>query len=112
MNKIKILLLEGAREFLKGLPKDASRKMLAVLNKVKEGNKDSRLFKKLEGTKIWEFRAENESNAYRLLAFWDKEEKSFVVATHGFAKKDQKTPRKEIKKAEMIRQEYYKTNNK
>lgn len=112
MNKIEVLLLEEARTFLKGLTKEANRKMLSVLNKVKEGNRDSKLFKKLQGTEIWEFRAEYESNAYRLLAFWDKEKRSLVVATHGFAKKDQKTPKKEIKRAEQIRQEYIKDKTK
>ena len=76
------------------------------------GYRDPRLFKKLEGTKIWEFRAEYESNAYRLLAFWDKEEKSLVVATHGFAKKGQKTPKKEIRKAERLRMEYMNSKTK
>lgn len=45
--------------------------------------------------------------AYRLLAFWDKEERSLVVATHGFTKKAQKTPKKEIERAEAIMRWYY-----
>jgi phage-related protein len=32
-----------------------------------------------------------------------------VVATHGFIKKSKKTPQQEIKKAESLRQEYYKS---
>jgi phage-related protein len=31
-----------------------------------------------------------------------------VVATHGFIKKSQKTPKAEIEKAEMIRKQYFK----
>ena len=111
MNKIRVLLLDEARFFLRGIPEKANKKFVSVLNQVKEGSRDPRLFKKLEGTEIWEFRVEYESNAYRLLAFWDKEEQSLVVATHGFAKKDQKTPRKEIKKAELLRKHYFETRD-
>lgn len=46
--------------------------------------------------------------AYRLFAFWDNGNKKLVVATHGIIKKTQKTPRKEIKKAENIREQYFK----
>ena len=42
----------------------------------------------------------------RLFAFWDTEEQALVIATHGIIKKTQKTPAKEIAKAERIRQEY------
>lgn len=110
MIKLEIILLEEARQFLIGLPDKAGKKMMFVLNQVKEGVKDSRLFKKLDGTEIWEFRMEYEGNAYRLLSFWDKEENSLVIATHGFSKKDQKTPKKEIKKAEEIRKAYFENN--
>ncbi len=69
---------------------------------------DAKLFKKLKGTEIWEFRTEYEGNAYRLLSFWDTRRKALIVATHGFVKKSQKTPRKEIEHAERIRAEYLK----
>ncbi|MCI7184556.1 MAG: type II toxin-antitoxin system RelE/ParE family toxin [Prevotella sp.] len=35
-----------------------------------------------------------------------------MIATHGIIKKTQKTPRKEIKRAEDIRIQYLKENNK
>ncbi len=38
------------------------------------------------------------------------EEETLVIATHGIVKKTQKTPLKEITKAEEIRKEYF--NNK
>lgn len=44
----------------------------------------------------------------RLLSFWDTDRETLVVATHGFVKKTQKTPAKEILRAEKIRVEYYK----
>ena len=40
---------------------------------VKGGDRSEKLFKKLEGSKIWEFRTDYNGNAYRLLSFWDKE---------------------------------------
>lgn len=57
---------------------------------------------------IWEFRTLYNSKAYSLFAFWDKIDgkDTLVVATHGILKKTQKTPQKEIKKAEDIRKQY------
>ena len=43
-------------------------------------------------------------------AFLDTEEETLVIVTHGIVKKTQKTPLKEIAKAEEIRKEYF--NNK
>ena len=43
-------------------------------------------------------------------SFLDTEEETLVIATHGIVKKTQKTPLKEIAKAEEIRKEYF--NNK
>ena len=51
-----------------------------------------------------------QGNAYRLLAFWDKNTKSLIVATHGFNKKTQKTPKAEIEHAIKIMNEYYSNN--
>jgi len=78
-----------------------------------EQTNDPKLFKKLDG-EIWEFRSKYLGNQNRLLAFWDKTDKTatLVLATHGFVKKDQKVPKKEIDKAERIRQEYFANKNK
>ena len=62
---------------------------------------------KLEGTEIWEFRTLYNKVKYRLFAFWDTQTDTLVIATHGIIKKTQKTPKKEIAKAERIRQEYF-----
>jgi len=68
---------------------------------------DNELLKKLNDF-IWEFRTLHNGKAYRLFSFWDKIEnkKTLVIATHGILKKTQKTPPKEIKKAEEIRRHY------
>ena len=44
--------------------------------------------------------------------FWDTEEETLVIATHGIVKKTQKTPLKEIAKAEEIRKEYFNSKKK
>ena len=63
--------------------------------------------KKLENSEIWEFRTLFNGNCYRLFSFWDTETGTLIVATHGIVKKTQKTPQKEIAKAEEIRQQYF-----
>ena len=65
----------------------------------------------LEGTDLWEFRTLYSGIKYRLLAFYDKDAKALIITTHGFIKKTQKTPSKEIKRAETIRKEYYNQKN-
>ena len=76
---------------------------------IKSKIKEVDLFKKLDDTDIWEFRTFYNKTKYRLLAFWDKDDKinTLVIATHGFIKKTQKTPPKEIAKAEEIRKDYF-----
>lgn len=49
--------------------------------------------------------------AYRLFAFWDKDKDTLVVATHGVIKKTQKTPSKEIAKAEVVMKQYFENKN-
>ena len=58
---------------------------------------------------IWEFRTLYKKTQYRLLAFWDKEDKNetLVIATHGFVKKTSKVSKSEIEKAEDIRTKYF-----
>ena len=56
------------------------------------------MFKKMGDSDIWEFRTLYRGIAYRLLAFWDTESETLVVVAHGFVKKTQKTPKREIEK--------------
>ncbi len=106
---IKIEYLEEAQIYIATMPEKAQKKLFYNISLVGMGIVDSRIFKKLSESGIWEFRAEFESNEYRLLSFWDKTRSSIVVATHGFDKKTRKTPKQEIEHAESIRNEYYKT---
>ena len=104
--KFKIVYLEEAVRFLASLEAKARTKVVYNIGKSMYVI-DKDLFKKLEGTDIWEFRTLYNGMAYRLLAFWDTERDTLVVATHGFAKKTQKTPAKEIRKAERLREQYF-----
>lgn len=73
---------------------------------------DKELFKKLESSEIWEFRTLFNGTCYRLFAFWDTEIEALIVATHGIVKKTQKTPKREIEKAEKLMKEYFNGKNK
>lgn len=106
--KFKIVYSEEADNFLNQLPPKVKDKIIYNIAKSKFVI-DPELFKKLDNTDIWEFRTLYNKNQYRLLAFWDKVDgvDTLVIATHGFIKKTQKTPSKEITKAEEIRKIYF-----
>lgn len=97
-----------ATDFIDSLPEKAKKKVVFNINRVRGGEMDSELFKKLGDTGIWEFRSLYNGVKYRLLSFWDKDTSSLVVATHGFIKKKQKTPKSEIDHAQALKIEYYK----
>lgn len=108
MIKYAIIFLEWAKLFLDSLDDKTRKKVIYNVWKSRDVN-DPELFKKLDGN-IWEFRTKYLTKQIRLLAFWDKTEKeeTLVVATHGFIKKTQKTPKSEIDKAERVREQYFK----
>jgi phage-related protein len=97
--------LPGAITFLESIEIKAAEKLIFNISKSQAVN-DPRIFKKLRNSNIWEFRAEYNSIEYRLFAFWDKRQNVFVICTHGIIKKTQKTPKREIEKAEQIRKKY------
>lgn len=102
-----LVLMEEARNFLKSLPQAVKEKIYYNIRKVSGGIRDVELFKKLDGTDIWEFRTLYGGQCYRLFSFWDKDNGTLVIATHGIIKKTQKTPSKEKAKAEEMRRKYF-----
>jgi phage-related protein len=65
-----------------------------------------KFFKYLEGSDgIYEVRVEVGNNIYRVFCCFDKG--AVVVLFHGIQKKSQKTPKKEIRRAEAFRKEYF-----
>lgn len=109
-HSIKVVLSDEADAFVRQQPIKVQQKIAYNIRKLQNGVMEKELFKKLENSEIWELRTLFNGICYRLFAFWDTEIEALVVATHGIVKKTQKTPKKEIEKAERIRKEYF--NNK
>lgn len=107
--KFEVILSVEAEAFLSALKEKVRHKIVSNFRKASY-LLDPKVFKKLEGSDIWEFRALYGGVQYRMLAFWDKTDTNYtlVIATHGFVKKTQKTLSKEIAKAEKIRTMYFK----
>lgn len=112
MKKFEVIFLTEAREFLLEVDEKSRDKIIFNIDKAKVKT-DKELFKKLKG-EIWEFRTLFNKTYYRIFAFWDKTDKmqTIVLATHGIIKKTDKTPEKEIEKAESIRLKYFELKNK
>ena len=93
------------QEFLDSLPGKAAQKVAWVLNLLEDVQiVPSSYFKKLVGTEeMWECRVQFASNAYRLFCFFVDDS---VVLTHGFIKKSQKTPVREIERGEAYRRDF------
>jgi len=104
--KFEVVFLEQALDFIDLLDLKTKKKVYYNIDKSKLAN-DPKLFKKLT-SEIWEFRTKYGGLQYRLLAFWDKTEKTetLVISTHGIIKKADKMPKAEIEKAMKIRAEY------
>ena len=63
-------------------------------------------FDHLTGTDgLWEIRIQVGNDIFRVFCCFDKG--NLVILLSGFQKKSQKTPRKEIKKAERLKKEYF-----
>lgn len=112
MQHFETIFLEEVDEFLEMLDKKSKKKVIFNV-RIAEQTNDPELFKKLSGN-IWEFRTKYLGKQIRLLAFWDKTDKTqiLVLASNGFIKKTQKTPKSEIERAEWIRENYFKEKNK
>jgi len=101
-----VSFLPKAVEFLENLDEKTREKIYYNIKK-SQFIQDNELFKKMNDF-IWEFRTIYNDKSYRLFAFRDNTEGQsvLVITTHGILKKTQKTPPKEIKKAEEIRRQY------
>ena len=92
--------------FLDSLTGKQAQKVIWVLRLIEELDTVPRqYFKKLMNTDgLWEVRIQFGGNIFRLLGFLDGDE--LLILTSGFAKKTQKTPRKEIATAEQRKRDY------
>jgi phage-related protein len=94
------------QEFLDSLSGKVAQKVAWVLSLIEDLDViPSTYLKKLVNTgEIWECRIQFGSNAYRIFCFLDGN--SVIVLTHGLIKKTQKTPQREIDRAEAYRRDY------
>lgn len=54
---------------------------------------------------LWEVRISAGNGIFRIFCFFD--DGNLIILLSGFQKKTQKTPKKELKKAERLKKEYY-----
>ncbi len=101
-----VLYKENFREFFKAQDKKVQEKIEYVLDLVRfEKQVPVKFFKYLDNTNgIYEIRVLTTFKNIRILCFLDQGE--LVVLTNCFFKKTQKTPPKEIEKADRLRKEY------
>src|SRR4051812_48779949 len=85
--------------FLRGLDATTQQRFRWSIDQLRARNVQARapLVRHLEG-KLWELREESQTNVYRLLYFFFTGRR--IVFLHGFQKKTQKTPRREIEIAQ------------
>lgn len=105
-----ILLYETAsggtpiEDFLERLPSRLRQKVATFLGVLqKEGPKLREPYTKPLGHGIYELRCRLGTDAVRLLYFYHQGQ--IIIVTNGFIKKDQKTPRKELKLARNRKRE-------
>ena len=107
---IEIILLPEAEEFVDNIEISARKKLFYAIRKTKMRFFGD-WFEKLRSSKdIFEFRVKDSNKFFRLFAFWDSrgETETIIACTHGLIKKSNKTPKKEIEKAEIIKEKYIK----
>ena len=67
-NRLKVLFMEEAVKFIEAQPKSASDKIFENIHRIESGERNIKLFKKLEGSEIWEFRTLYNGKQYRWLS--------------------------------------------
>ncbi len=94
--------------FLKKQPKKVQNKIYKVLEAIETLERVPKNYlKAITGRKgLYEARIKLASNIWRVFCFFDKGK--LVILLNGFAKKTQKTPKKEIDKAIRLMNQYYK----
>ncbi|HBS87775.1 MAG: addiction module toxin RelE [Bacteroidetes bacterium GWF2_38_335] len=69
-------------------------------------NVPKKYFDHMSGTSgLFEIRVEVGNNIYRVFSFFD--EGKLIILINGFQKKTNKTPKKEIEKAEKLKKQYF-----
>lgn len=97
--------------FLMNLPTKVQDKIFKVIEAIETLERiPSNYLKYIKGTEgLFEARIQLGNNIWRVFCFFD--EGRLVILLNGFTKKTEKTPRKEIQKAEKLMKEYYTEKN-
>ena len=98
------------KEFFDRLDTGTQDKILYVLMLLQTQDRIPLKVMKLIEEGLYELRIEYQSNIYRIFFCFD--EGRIVILFNGFQKKTEKTPKKEIEKAKILRKEYYGSKNK
>jgi len=95
-------------DFLKKQPEKVQNKIFKIIEIIETiEHVPETYLKKIKGTNgLYEARIRLGKNIWRVFCFFDKG--NLVILLTGFQKKTRKTPKKEIKKALELMQEYYK----
>jgi len=112
MRYFETVFLDEAKKFLKTLQPKTVKKVFYNIDLAEQTN-DPKLLKKIQND-IWGFRTKFAGLQIRLLAFWDKTDnkETLVIATHGFIKKVDKKPAKEIDRAIRVKDKYFESKTK
>ncbi len=104
----KLLFYENHfQNFYNDQSKKVQKKILFTLKVIEELERIPEVYLKhienIDG--LYEMRVQLRSKIFRIFCFFDNN--NLVVIGHGFQKKTQKTPEKEIKRTENIKRQYY-----
>ena len=114
MNKVRqvIAYQNHFEDFLKKQPVKVQDKIYKVIEAIETLERvPANYLTAMSGTKgLYEAKIKLGSNIWRVFCFFDKGQ--LVILLNGFAKKSQKTPRKEIEKAIKLMESYYAEKNK
>jgi phage-related protein len=93
-------------EFIRSLDAKKQAKVVSDLNRLEMLGNEARMpLSKFLEDGIFELRTKIDGNIIRILYFFDKDK--IIIATNGFVKKQQKTPRSEILLAKQRRSSYH-----
>ena len=109
MNKIRevIAYKHYFEEFLNAQTTEVQDKVFKIIEAIETLERvPSNYLKHLAGTEgLYEARIQLGSNIWRVFCFFDGNK--LVILLNGFQKKTQKTPKKEIERAERLMNDYY-----
>lgn len=100
---------QPAKDFLLTLEPKMMAKFLRITDLLEENGPQIKMpYSKYIGKNIFEIRVIQNNNIVRVLYFFANDRK--IILTNGFVKKSQKTPKSEIKKALIYKNDYERRN--